>query len=67
MQHIWEKRGMNSEFLVGNPEENGRIGRRRASLVDNVEIFNQNLQEAHNVTRRVLLDQVKVLYVNMSP
>lgn len=31
---------MNSEFQVGNPEENGRIGRRRAPWVDNVETYN---------------------------
>jgi hypothetical protein len=52
---------------VGNPEESGRIGRRRASWIDNVETFNQNIQEAHDVAPPVFLDKVKVLSINISP
>jgi len=58
---------MNCEFQVENPEENWRNGIRRASLVDNVEIFSQNLQEAQNVKTPVFVAKVKVLSINISP
>jgi hypothetical protein len=57
---------MNAEFQMGNPEENGRIGGRRASWVDKIETHNQNLQEAQNMAPPVFLDKVKVLSVNIS-